>query len=258
MKRFSTVLISLFLSGCQVTQLFNDPGSMTDRVSNTHRDTVEQLSDKLDKWLTSSGQAQFHHDVMQLLNSDNSMHSKGVDTATGSHWKLESEPLQWQALELKRPGSEQLNFSEPVQFIGLPYYLSQKSRVYSRPSIDSEPLEEIAQQEIVTVLAKDSSEAWLLVERDSQVLGFIKAATAKPSITKQSILTARPLALKADTDNDLTRNDTILPMHSILGFYTCKKLKLMLKNDKNHRERDFTLCKKSNDIWFIDPLAEDK
>jgi len=258
MKRVTIFLLTLFLSGCQMTQLLNDPGSMTQQVNNNHRDTVEQLSLKLDKWLTSQGQAQFHNDVLKLLNSQSVLQSKGVDAATDSHWQLNSEPLQWQALQLKRPGSAKLNFSEPVQFIGLPYYLTENTPLFNEPTSKAKQLGELMKKDIVTVLAKDSSEGWLLVQKNNQVLGYINKESAKASITKQSILTARPLPLKADTDNDLTRNDTILPMHSILGFYACKKLSVLLKSAKNQRERVFTLCRKSNDIWFIDLLAEDK
>ncbi len=258
MKRLTIPLLTLLLSGCQVTQLLNDPGSMTAQVNKSHRDTVEQLSTKLDKWLTSEGQRHFHNDVMEQLNSDSSLKSKGLDTATGSYWQLESEPLQWQALQLKRPGNRKLNFNEPVQFIGLPYYLTENTPVYNEPTTNAEQLGRLIQKDIVTVLAQDSSQGWLLVERNNQVLGYINKESAKASITKQSILAARPLSLKADTDNDLTRNDTILPMHSILGFYACKKLIVSLKNDKNQVEKVFTLCRKSNDIWFVDPLAEDK
>jgi len=258
MKRLTIPLLTLLLSGCQVTQLLNDPGSMTAQVNKSHRDTVEQLSTKLDKWLTSEGQTRFHHDVMEQLNSGRSLKSKGVDKATGSYWQLESEPLQWQALQLKRPGSIKLNFNEPVQFIGLPYYLTERTPVYNEPTTNAEQLGTLIQKDIVTVLAQDSSQGWLLVERNNQVLGYINKESAKASITKQSILAARPLSLKADTENDLTRNDTILPMHSILGFYACKNLKLILKNEKDQRERSFTLCKKSRDIWFIDPLADNK
>lgn len=256
MKLIRLAIFSVFLSGCQITQLIDDPGSMTRQVQNTHRDSIDQLTNKLDTWLTSSAQQQLLNDAKRSLNNEPGKLYQGIDNSTVSQWQLHSDELQWQALQIKRPGDERLDFAEPLQFIGLPYHTLRDASLFAAASADAQVLGELKAKSTFIALARDSTEQWLLVQQDNQVLGYLRTNFAKASVSEKTILAARPLPLKADTANDLSRNDTVLPMHSILGFYGCKNLTLNLAKAEKQLERVFTLCQKAPQIWFLDPLAE--
>ncbi|CAM3794707.1 MULTISPECIES: SH3 domain-containing protein [Pseudoalteromonas] len=256
MKLISLAVFSIVLSGCQLTQLIDDPGSMTRQVQNNHRDAIDQLSNKLDNWFTSSSQQQLLTDAKRSLNDGSGTVYQGVDKYTASRWQLHSDELQWQALQIKRPGDPRLDFAEPLQFIGLAYYTVEDVTLHSAAANDATVVTTLKAKSTFIALGKDSTQQWLLVQQDNQVLGYMRASAAKASVSDKTILAARPLPLKADTANDLSRNDTVLPMHSILGFYGCKNLTLNLAKAEKQLERIFTLCQKSPQIWFLDPLAD--
>lgn len=257
MNKLLIILAGVFaLGGCQLTQLVKDAGPLETKLKKQHALAALELNEEFDSYLSDRGRAQLLSLLAKKLKQPAANESNRQDPITHTQWTLKVDALNFQAFQLKRAGKEKINTESELMFVDLPYVTRRKIQLYTEPTRSSDELGTLEQGNIVNVLAQTPDENWYLIERGTHLLGYVRKTAVNPSIVKRDFLNSRPYELKVDTDNDLTRDGYVLPLHDIFGLTQCRQVNISFTHLSRQSQRSLNLCQKTPDIWFINPLHD--